>query len=341
MKGTSVLEETDRLRGLIYRLKEIQDRFNSLYGVDDIYTNSKYFEIMIADTLNHTLIPGHSGTRDAVDAGGQMEYKHFKETSSNHSWTFNDFSDATIERLRSIKSVIFAYINDSLDYPEFQWYYEVPGGLIADYLETNTQEIRNTRKMINVSPNQIERKMGISRSTCGISKNGKYTPFLEEIFKVAHEIEEIIDTKGILTSNKLWEILVGIRLGHQVLSEQKQFDAKDVDGNYYEYKVARSLAFSFEDISEKVLDKFSKIKSVVMAVVDKRNLEVTDLYIANPSNVVKRLKEKLREKELRYQGEGKEVRRLQVGFGLRDLKLVGATRVISTAQSQKSFESFS
>ena len=52
-----------RLRKLLSELKKIQDFFLEKYGVDDIYSNSKIFEILIANELNHILIPGHSGIR--------------------------------------------------------------------------------------------------------------------------------------------------------------------------------------------------------------------------------------------------------------------------------------
>ena len=58
-------EVKEKLRVLMNRLKNIQDVFSELFGVEDIYSNSKTFEILIADTLGHDLIPGHSGSRDA------------------------------------------------------------------------------------------------------------------------------------------------------------------------------------------------------------------------------------------------------------------------------------
>ena len=72
------------------------------YQVDDIYSNSKIYEILIANQFDHRIIPGHSGSRDAKDLNGnEIEYKHYKESSSNHTWTFNDFSDTTIEKLKT------------------------------------------------------------------------------------------------------------------------------------------------------------------------------------------------------------------------------------------------
>ena len=50
------------------------------------------------------------------------------ELSSNHSWTFNDFSDTTINKLNSeLISVIFAHIDDSVSTPNFDWFYEIKG----------------------------------------------------------------------------------------------------------------------------------------------------------------------------------------------------------------------
>ena len=98
----------------IEKLKSVQAEFLEKYNVDDILSNSKIFEILIANELSHILIPGHSGSRDAKDNKDNVyEYKHFKETSSNHSWTFNDFSDTTINKLIDTKSVIFAHIDDT------------------------------------------------------------------------------------------------------------------------------------------------------------------------------------------------------------------------------------
>ncbi len=58
-------EMREKFRVLMNQLKNIQDVFSELFGVEDIYSNSKTFEILIADTLGQDLIPGHSGSRDA------------------------------------------------------------------------------------------------------------------------------------------------------------------------------------------------------------------------------------------------------------------------------------
>lgn len=313
---------------LINLLREIQKRFYKDFGIRDIYTNSKFFEILIADRLMHNLIPGHSGSRNGKDDQGEYEYKHYKETSSNHTWTFNDFSDSTMRRLSKIQAVIFAHIDDTGDIPIFDWYYRVPGKIISEYLEKKTVYIKNIRKMINVSRGQIKKEMNIKRESSSKNPRWKYAKYLDEIFDTARKLEIVVGTKNVLTSNKLWEVLVGMKLGHRVLSEQKKFDAIDSKGHYYEYKISITHSFSFEDISEAVLSKFAKVKKILLVVIDKSELKVIHLYEAYPSIVVKRLKEKLYDKEQKYKSQGKEIRRLQVSLSKGDLVKIGAKRIM-------------
>ena len=87
------------LRQLIERLKQLSDIFYD-NGIEDIYTNSKIYEVLMSEQFGHKIINGHANTLDAVDTEGNLyEYKHFKLSSTNHTWTFNDFSDATIAKL--------------------------------------------------------------------------------------------------------------------------------------------------------------------------------------------------------------------------------------------------
>jgi len=314
---------------LIDELRQIQEDFCKTFEVTDIITNSKIFEILIADNLDHLLIPGHSGSRDAKDEkGGEFEYKHFKESSSNHSWTFNDYSDTTIEKLKEVEGVIFAHINDEVDgFPEFDWYYKVPGEIMSKYLEEATVPIANDRKMINVSPNQIQTKLKISRTTV-TPVNGKYYKWIKKIVDISGKIEKAVGTKGILTSNKFWEVLVALKLNHKVESEQAKHDAVDDKGNTYEYKVAKNDSWSFQDISDGVLKKYLENKGIILAIVDKEKLEVVKIYEANPGEVVKRLKEKLQEKEKRYRDNGKEIRRKQVNLSHGDLQKIKANEFV-------------
>lgn len=316
---------------LIQQLRQIQSEFYTTFGITDIITNSKIFEILIANSLDHILIPGHSGSRDAKNfEGNEFEYKHYKESSSNHSWTFNDFSDATIAKLLNTKAVVFAHIQDiNISLPKFDWYYEAPGRVISDYLTKSTQKIKNNRKMINISPNQIEKNLGLKKQTVGRSV-GRYSPWIKRIINVASQIEKEVGTTGILTSNKFWEVLVALRLGHKVQSEQAKHDAVDDSGNLYEYKVAKGSSWSFQDISSEVLRKYLSDKSIILASVDKNDFIVKKIYNADVKKVIKLLRRKLREKKQRYLFLGKEIRRKQASFNLRDLKSIRAKLVYSS-----------
>jgi len=320
----------NHIKPLIDRLREIQEIFSTKHGVGDIYTNSKVYEILIADKLNHRLIPGHSGSRDGKDKNGEYEYKHYKETSSNHTWTFNDFSDTTIDKLNHCYGVIFAHIDDAEPHADFDWYYSVPGKIMSNYLLGATKKIKNARKMINVSSSQIENTLKIKRSLAkAITSKKYYSALLKEIFIIAQKLEEIVGTKGVLTSNKLWEVLVATHTGHKILSKQSKHDAIDELGNFYEYKVPSKHGWSFQDISDAVLEKFTETEAVILAVVDKSRLEVKDIYSADSEKVLKRLREKLEEKRKRYEARGKSVRRTQVSLGKADLKLIEAKSIFS------------
>ena len=146
--------------GVVDELKRIQKIFHNEFDVDDIWTNSKVFEIITANEFNHELIPGHSGSRDAREGSKIFEYKHFKKSSSNHSWTFNDYSDNTFDKLEKTHRVIFAHIND-VDYGfpgKLDWYYSVSGKVIADYLRVHTKPLKNNRDAINISAKQLEER---------------------------------------------------------------------------------------------------------------------------------------------------------------------------------------
>jgi hypothetical protein len=312
---------------LINQLIALQEEFYHKYGVNDIYTNSKIFEIMIADRLNHQLIPGHSGSRDGKDKLGEYEYKHYKESSSNHTWTFNDFSDTTILKLNSCYAVLFCHINDLGQTPYFDWYYQVPGKLISQYLSKAVQKITNTRKMINVSIKQIEQNLGIKRISVS-DKPGEYAYYLNKIFKITQDLEKSIDTKNILTSNKIWELLISLHTGHKILSEQKKHDAIDKSGNYYEYKVSKSYSWSFEDISPTVLKKFNEESEIILARVDKEKMTIESIFSAEPKRMVKLLNKKLKERKNRYNNKNKEIRRLQVTVNLKDLKSIKAKQIL-------------
>lgn len=323
------------LEELFDRMRTLQRFFHEQHGVNDIWSNSKIYEVLIANTLDHFMIPGHSGSLDARDAKGrQFEYKHYKSSSTNHSWTFNDFSDSTIAKLKNeVEKVIFAFVDDTVYPPIVPWAYEVDGSDVSDYLTLHTQAITNNRRMINLSANQIETRIGLRVSTYSkLSTSGIYKTELEQIFSSIAKIEKIVSVENILTSNKFWEVLVSLPLGHTVNSEQGgragSHDAYDEQGNDYEYKVSSTRSWNFQDISPTVLKKYLNCESIVLAVVDKTEIRIKEVWTAEPGLTVQRLREKLLEKEARYNLQGKTIRRKQVSLSVGDLSHVGAKKII-------------
>jgi len=323
----------DEIKKLVNELKIIQDSFFKKYCVNDIYSNSKLFEIVIANELNHELIPGHSGSKDAKNELGEFEYKHFKESSSNHSWTFNDYSDNTIASLKNIESAIFAHINDKDFPPTLDWYIEVDGKTCSDYLDQRTKKLLkdkpkgkpNDRKMINFSAKQLEEDLNVSKTILkSINKKGSYYNEIIKITNISVKLEKITNISQILTSNKFWEMLVALHLEHQVLSEQLGHDAKDEFGKTFEYKVSKNHSWNFQDISPNVLKKYLDDEAIMLAVVNKQNLTVEEIHKADSKKVVELLKKKLQEKKIRFQKKGKELRRSQVSLSKGDLKVVKA-----------------
>jgi hypothetical protein len=327
-------QNEEKLDQLLAEMRSIQKEFEERHEVNDIWSNSKIYEVLIANTLNHTMIPGHSGSLDARDESGrEYEYKHFKETSSNHSWTFNDYSDETIRKLKTaVHEVVFSHIQDNTHPPHFDWAFRVPGKVVAGYLDQYTQGMQNARRMINVSAIQIESRLGIKRTAiANVNNTGPYAALLARIFKLSEELEKLVNVENVLTSNKFWEVLVSVPLGHQVNSEQGgragAHDAADEAGLDYEYKVSKSRSWNFQDISENVLNKYLNCEEIVLAIVDKQKIEVSEIWFAKPSDVVKVLRDKLTQKKEKFSIEGKELRRLQVSLTAGDLPRTKARRI--------------
>lgn len=328
----------------IQEMKKAQDEISQVHGVNDIFTSSKVFEILIASSLGHDLVPGQSGTADATDSETkkrQFEYKHFKESSSNHSWTFNDFSDAVIEKIeRKIDSVFYCHIEDRNFPPILDWYYILTGSETAEYLRRKTPLIRNSRKMINISEKQIldffhsssHVKAFQLQNASNKKFHGKYASQLEKVFQSVRNLEENLGLKNLLTSSKLWELVVAEKLGHTVNSEQGgrigAHDAHDERGRWYEYKVDQSIGWSFQDISDAVLRKYVDLEAFILAVVDKPNFEVKEIYRADTKPLIRIIQEKRDKKAQEYRLRGKEVRRQQVTVGKRELDLVKAKRIL-------------
>jgi hypothetical protein len=330
--------------GYIHKMKNAQDQIHKIHGVNDIFTSSKIFEILIASALEHDLVPGQAGTADAKDPNAhskEFEYKHYKELSSNHSWTFNDFSDSVIKKIQTkIDSVYFCHIDDTSFPPHMDWYYKVSGPETARYLRARTPAIRNTRKMINISQKQITeffsnkdkiKKIFIPRDPNQMFK-GKYSRELEDVFLSVKKLEDSLGLKNLLTSSKFWELVVAQELGHFVNSEQGgragAHDAYDVHGSWYEYKVDKSIGWSFQDISDAVLEKYKEVTAFILAVVDKPNFVVKHVYSVEPQSLIEIIRKKRDAKAEDYKKRGKEVRRDQVTFGKVELEMSKAQKIL-------------
>lgn len=301
------------LRQLINRLKVLADYFWS-NGVEDIYTNSKIYEVLIAEQFGHQIINGHAYTPDARDETGKFyEYKHYKLSSSNHTWTFNDFTDKTIEKLYYVKEVYFTVINDEYTIPHIEKIFVVPGEEVARYMEEKTQHIHNLRRMINISPMQITSNMtydliDLEQTSCSNK--------LKEIFLTAAKIEEITGVDDIMTSNKLWELLVAYELNHNVNSEQKKHDAYDEFGRTYEYKVSSIPRWIFQDITQNVLEGYLNDEAIVLAVVDKKRFFIERIFFCKPAAIVSILQYKLQKRMNRKT----PIKRLYAGIGMLDVR---------------------
>lgn len=321
-----------KFNALIKEYRVIQNAFFKEFDVNDIFSNSKIYEILIANSLGHKMIPGHSGSKDAKDkSGNEYEYKHYKKTSSNHTWTFNDFSDTTIANLNKCNQVIFAHVDNTQSPPVFDWCYKVPGHVMSKFLKKATKEITNTRKMINISKRNIEDVMGIEKTFITKSNNGIYDKWINNIYNICDKMEKCSNVTQLLTSNKIWEVLVAVELDHNVNAEQGgragAHDAFDKEGNVYEYKVSKSNSWNFQDISDNVLNKYLDDNRIILAVVNKKNIAVESIYSAKPDIVVRLLKEKLKEKQIRFKSKGKTIRRLQVSLSKSDLERIKAKKI--------------
>lgn len=297
----------------IEELKKISDKFVQ-YGINDIFTNSKMFEVIISEQFRHNLINGHANTPDARNNKGEIfEYKHFKLSSSNHTWTFNDFSKNTIRKLNDISYVVFAVIDDTAMVPYVYKAYIVAANKVSDYLSNATTRIENTRNMINISPHQIEKNMNYNTFE---PIEIIHSELVIHTFEIINKIETNLGIDGLLTSNKLWELLVSFQVKHTINPEQKQYDAFDKDGNTYEYKVSASkYSWTFQDISDNVLNSYMSDHKIVLAIVDKEQFFVEKIYFCEPSAVVRVLQDKLKNKL----EKSDHVTRLSVGFTKRDL----------------------
>ena len=98
--------------------------------------------------------------------------------------------------------------------------------------------------------------------------------------------------------------------------------------NTYEYKVYKSRSWNFQDISESVLNKYYLDKKIILAVVDKTNLKVKEIYAVSPKDAVPKLKEKLQNKINYLLKKGNILRRRQVSLSFADIKEMESFEVL-------------
>ena len=207
----------------------------------------------------------------------------------------------------------FAIIDDNPVIHEVKEVYIVEGIQVAKYLKDTTVNISNHRKMINISRHQIINNM---EYTIIKPKQVNISNALQEVFTVANKIELITGIRGILTSNKLWELLVSGKLGHRINPEQRKHDAYDQQGRTYEYKVTKKYSWKFQDISENVLESYIQDEKIILAVVDKKEFIIENVYVCDPQAIVRILRDKL---SLLFE-QREEVRRLEATINIGDVR---------------------
>lgn len=309
---------------IFLELKNIQEEFGELTGEYNIYSSSKIYEIIIANMFGHHIVKGAHGA-DARGYNQDYEYKHFKASSSNHTWTFNDYTDKTLANLRS-KTIFFVHINDvkytnPFDY--IDWYYEVNGDIISEYISNWASNSDNQRKMINISAAQLEKECGAERiyptKDCN---NGHYSVYIKRIFECINYLEKITNTKNLLTSNKLWELFLAYKLGHKINSKQGglggKHDAEDSNNRKFEYKISQKTSWTFEDISDTVIENMRLLDGIYIAKIDKREFDIRKILLLDTSKTMDFIKNKKDKMIADRRRKGKSVNRLNVSISLKE-----------------------
>ncbi len=309
---------------IFLELKNIQEEFGELTGEYNIYSSSKIYEIIIANMFGHHIVKGAHGA-DARGYNQDYEYKHFKASSSNHTWTFNDYTDKTLANLRS-KTIFFVHINDvkytnPFDY--IDWYYEVNGDIISEYISNWASNSDNQRKMINISASQLEKECGAERiyptKDCN---NGHYSVYIKRIFECINYLEKITNTKNLLTSNKLWELFLAYKLGHKINSKQGglggKHDAEDSNNRKFEYKISQKTSWTFEDISDTVIENMRLLDGIYIAKIDKREFDIRKILLLDTSKTMDFIKNKKDKMIADRRRKGKSVNRLNVSISLKE-----------------------
>lgn len=299
-------------------LKKIQDELGSITGEYNIYSSSKIYEIIIANMFGHNIVTGAHGA-DAQSYTDFYEYKHYKESSSNHTWTFNDYSQDTLEKLKS-KTVFFVHIEDvKYDNPfnYIDWYYKVNGDVIAEYISNWAKKSDNQRKMVNISALQLERNCNADKiyptNDCS---NGHYSAYIKRIFECINYLEKMTNTTNLLTSNKLWELFLANKLGHRINSKQGgtggKHDAEDFNNRKFEYKISQTTSWVFEDISDAVIDNMRLLDGIYVATVDKRYFTARRIFLLDTKKTMDFLAKKRDAMINKKKKENKPIKRLNV-----------------------------
>lgn len=313
------------INAIFRELKNIQEEFGALTKEYNIYSSSKIYEIIIANILDHKILAGAHGADAYDDFQNYYEYKHYKESSSNHTWTFNDYTDKTLSALKS-RTVIFAHINDidsanPLKYMD--WYYEVGGNAIAEYISNWSKKSGNKRKMINISVSQLE-------SDCNAKKifvnsdnfEGCYSDYIIKIFKYIAYLERMTKTTNLLTSNKLWELFLAKTLNHKINSKQGGYggkhDARDSQKRKYEYKISQSTLWTFEDVSNEVIANMRLLDGIYLSQIDKRKFEIKKILLLDTNKTMDFIKKKRDVMIVEKIKKNISIRRLNVSVSLKE-----------------------
>lgn len=310
------------LNYIFMELKSIQESFGNLTGEYNIYSNSKIYEIIIANMFGHNIVKGAHGA-DAHSYNNYFEYKHYKESSSNHSWTFNDYTQETLEKLKS-KTVLFVHINDvkyNNPFEYIDWYYEVRGDIISDYISDWAKSSGNQRQMVNISALQLERNLGAVRIYPTIDcRNRRYSGYIKSIFEQINLLERITKTTNLLTSNKLWELFLANKLGHKIISKQGGIggthDAEDCDNRKFEYKISQSSTWTFEDLSDSVITNMQLLDGIYVATINKIQFEIVSIYLLDTKKTTDYIARKRNAMINKKMKDNKPIKRLNVSVSL-------------------------
>lgn len=152
---------------------------------------------------------------------------------------------------------------------------------------------------------------------------------IQELVLIQTEFLHNYGVNDIFSNSKFYEIVIANQLNHKPIpGHSGSRDAEDESGNQYEYKVYKTRTWNFQDISEAVLNKYYLDKKIILAVVDKTNLVVKEIYSVDPNDAVPKLKEKLQNKIDNLNKKGGILRRRQISLSFADIKAMPSFEII-------------